>query len=89
MAASFVYANRSLCLASGGEADVTKWPFFVSPSVWSFPYLADCRHKRAHSQEGHNFPFAILTLGETYIFSLVPLRVAEMTEIFKMIYTNY
>lgn len=89
---SFVYANRSLFLARGGEADLTIWPQFgpneFPPAVWSFPHLVDCHHKRAHSQEVHNFSLQFSSKEKLTFFFLVPWRVAELTEIFKMIYTN-
>lgn len=93
MGQQLLYANRSLCLANGREANLIKWPLFGSnefPLLFcSFPPLADCHHNRAHSEEGHNLSFEILTHGETYILSLVPLKVAEIIAIFKMIYSNY
>lgn len=73
------------------KADVTdtylvlmSFPFYVE-----FSHLASCTHNRADYQEEYNFSFEILIQRETYILPLVSLRVAEIIEIFKTIYTNH
>lgn len=65
------------------------WLSWVSPSVWSSLYLATAATTQLILREGRNFSFEILTQGGTHILSFVPLRVAEIIETFKMIYTNY
>lgn len=71
------------------------WPTGPYPVLMSFPfclefsYLANFCHTQLTLREGSNFSYEILTLEGTYVISLVPLRVAEMIEIFKIIYTNY
>lgn len=70
------------------------WPTGPYLVLMSFPfclvfsYLANCCHTELTLREGSNFSYEILTLERTYVISLVPLRAAEMIEIFKMIYTN-